>query len=205
MRLRLLPKDENFHELFEQLAEQIEIASKMLYEMLGNGGDVEAQAERIAQVEHEGDAATHEVMRRVNSTFVTPFDREDIHLLTHALDDVIDHIHAAADYTNLYKIQLPHPALAALAKILHESAVATTGAMPSLRKMRDISEYLGYIEQLEKQGDRTYRRTIAELFSGGHEATEIMKVKDVVEQIEEGIDRLEDVANAMESIVLKQG
>jgi predicted phosphate transport protein (TIGR00153 family) len=144
-------------------------------------------------------------MRRLNTTFVTPFDREDIYKLASSLDDVLDHIEAAAEYLQLHKIERPLPQMVSLAETLAQAASHTANAMPGLRKMRDLETYWVEINRLENEGDRFYRRTIAELFSGDYRAMDVLKYEKIIEEIEAAIDRLEDVANAVESIVLKQG
>jgi predicted phosphate transport protein (TIGR00153 family) len=145
------------------------------------------------------------MIRRLNTTFVTPFDREDIHRLASSLDDVLDHVEAAAEYLQLHRIESPLPQMLALAEILQKAAAITATAMPSLRKMKDLDAYWVEINRLENDGDRAYRRTIAELFSGDYKAMDVLKFKDIIEEIEQAIDRLEDVANTIESIVMKQG
>jgi predicted phosphate transport protein (TIGR00153 family) len=162
--------------------------------------------ERILDIEHEGDELTHSVIRRLNTTFVTPFDREDIHLLASSLDDVLDHVEAGAEYLQLHKIETPLPQMISLAETLATAAKDTSDAMPGLRRMKvdELQSYWVEINRLENEGDRMYRRTIAELFSGDYRAMDVLKYKEITEQIEQGIDRLEDVANTVENIVLKQ-
>ena len=158
----------------------------------------------MLDIEHEGDELTHEVMRRLNTSFVTPFDREDIQQLASNLDDVLDHIEAAAEFLQLHKIDQPLPQMISLMETLTDASRKTAAAMPSLRKMKDLDQYWIEINRLENEGDRFYRRTIAELFSGDYKAMDVLKWKEIIEQIEQGIDRLEDVANTIETISLKQ-
>jgi len=136
---------------------------------------------------------------------VTPFDREDIYRLAAHLDDVLDHVEAAAEYLQLHKIDRPLPQMVALAGTLSQAATLTATAMPGLRKMKGLDEYWVELNRLENEGDRSYRRTIAELFSGDYKAMDVLKYEKIIEEIEAAIDRLEDVANTVESIVLKQG
>ncbi len=205
MRLRLIPREESFFELFEGLADKVEQGAGELLDLLKNYTDLDRKAGRVLDIEHEGDELTHEVMRRLNTTFITPFDREDIHRLASGLDDVLDHIEAAAEYLQLYKIEEPHPMMVSLAETLADAAKKTAEAMPGLRKMKGLDQYWVEINRLENEGDRAYRRTIAELFSGDYKAMDVLKYKEIIEGIEQAIDRLEDVANTIESIVLKQG
>ena len=205
MRLRLIPREESFFDLFEQMARKVQEGAEELLDLLKNYSDLDRKVGRVLDIEHEGDEITHEVMRRLNTTFVTPFDREDIHHLASNLDDVLDHIEAAAEYLQLHKIGEPLPQMIKLADTLAGAAQMTAQAMPGLRKMRGLEEYWVEINRLENEGDRSYRRTIAELFSGDYKAMDVLKFKDIIEEIETAIDRLEDVANTLETIVLKQG
>jgi predicted phosphate transport protein (TIGR00153 family) len=205
MRLRLIPREESFFDLFEEMAGKVQQGAEGLLDLLRDYRDLDIKAGRVVDIEHEGDEITHEMIRRLNMTFVTPFDREDIHRLASSLDDVLDHVEAAAEYLQLHRIDSPLPQMLALAEILQKAAAITATAMPGLRKMKDLDEYWVEINRLENDGDRAYRRTIAELFSGDYKAMDVLKYKDIIEEIEQAIDRLEDVANTIESIVMKQG
>lgn len=205
MRLKLIPREESFFELFELMARKVQQGAEELLDLLKNYTDLERKTARVIDIEHEGDEITHEVMRRLNTTFVTPFDREDIHRLASSLDDVLDHIEAAAEYLQLHKIDQPLSQMVSLAETLAEAARATAQAIPGLRTMKGLNGYWVEINRLENEGDRFYRRTIAELFSGEFKAMDVLKWKDIIEEIESAIDRLEDVANTMENIALKQG
>jgi len=204
MRLRIVPAQGSFFELFEDMANKVQQGAAALLDLLKDYCDVDRKTGRILDMEHEGDEITHEIIRRLNTTFVTPFDREDIHLLASSLDDVLDHIEAAAEYLQLHKIEQPLPGMISLAETLGEAADKTASSMPRLRKMKNLEEYWVEINRLENEGDRSYRRTIAHLFSGDHRAMDVLKFKDIIESIEQAIDRLEDVANTVETIVLKQ-
>jgi uncharacterized protein len=205
MRLRIIPREESFFDLFEEMAEKVKAGAEALLDLLREYSDLERKAGLVLDIEHEGDELTHEVMRRLNTTFVTPFDREDIYQLASNLDDVLDHVEAAAEYLQLHKIEEPLPQMVSLAETLGSAARLTATAMPGLRKMRGLDSYWVEINRLENEGDRLYRRTIAELFSGDYKAMDVLKYEKIIEEIEQAIDRLEDVANTIESIVLKQG
>lgn len=205
MRLRLVPREESFFDLFEEMARKVQQGAEALLDLLTNYSDIDRKTGLVLDIEHEGDEITHEVIRRLNTTFITPFDREDIHRLASSLDDILDHIEAAAEYLQLHKIENPLPQMVSLTETLTDAARKTSAAMPNLRKMKNLEEYWIEINRLENEGDRFYRRTIAELFSGDYKAMDVLKYKDIIEEIETAIDRLEDVANTMESIVLKQG
>ncbi len=204
MRLRVISAEDSFFDLFEKMAGKVQQGADELLELLKQYSDIDRRTQRVLDIEHEGDEITHLVMRRLNTTFVTPFDREDIHLLATSLDDVLDHIEAAAEYLRLHKIEQPLPQLVVLCETLALATSETVKAIPKLRKMRDLDHYWVEINRLENEGDRFYRRTIAELFSGDYKAMDVLKLKDVIEEVEGAIDRLEDVANAIEGIVLKQ-
>jgi predicted phosphate transport protein (TIGR00153 family) len=205
LRLRLIPREESFFDLFEDMARKVQEGAEELLDLLKNYADLDRRAGRVLDIEHEGDEITHEVIRRLNTTFITPFDREDIHRLASSMDDVLDHIEAAAEYLQLHRIDEPLKQMIDLAETLTQAARITASSMPSLRQMNDMQDYWIEINRLENEGDRSYRRTIAELFSGDYRAMDVLKWKDICEEIEQGIDRLEDVANTVESIVLKQG
>ena len=204
-RLRLIPREESFFDLFEELARKVQQGADALLDLLQNYSDLDRKAGLVLDIEHEGDELTHEVMRRLNTSFITPFDREDIHRLASNLDDVLDHIEATAEYLQLHKIENPLPQMVQLAQTLANASAITASAMPGLRKMKNLETYWIEINRLENEGDRAYRRTLAELFSGDFKAMDVLKWKDIIEEIETAIDRLEDVANTIEGIVLKQG
>ncbi len=204
MRLRVVSAEKSFFDLFELMAATVQQGAEDLLDLLKNYTDIDRRVQRVLDTEHEGDEITHQIVRELNSTFVTPFDREDIHHLASSLDDVLDYIEAAADYLLLHRIQKPLPQMIVLAEILSRATQETSTAMPKLRKMKGLQDYWVEINRLENEGDRSYRRTIAELFSGDYKAMDVLKYKDITEEIEQAIDRLEDVANTIESISVKQ-
>jgi len=204
-RLRLIPREESFFDLFEDMALKVQQGAEALLALLQDYRDVDRGTGLVLDIEHEGDEITHEIIKRLNTTFITPFDREDIHRLASSLDDVLDHIEAAAEYLQLHRIEQPLPQMIHLAEALARGAALTAESMPLLRKMKGLEAYWIEINRIENEGDRFYRRTIAELYSGDYKAMDVLKFKEVVEEIEAAIDRLEDVANTLESIVLKQG
>ena len=140
-RLRLIPREESFFDLFELMAQKVQQGADALVELLDNYSDLDAKAGRVLDIEHEGDEITHEVMRRLNTTFITPFDREDIHRLASSLDDVLDHIEAAAEYLQLHRIEEPLPQMKSLAKTLALAAKISAESMPHLRKMKGMETY----------------------------------------------------------------
>src|SRR4051794_25315362 len=153
--------------------------------------------------EQEGDRITHDIIRRLNQTFVTPIDREDILALASALDDVVDFTEEVADYLGLYKIEAPMEQAQQLAHVLHAAARQISEAMPRLRGFKDISHYTVEINRLENDGDRITREAIASLFDNGIDPMVVIRWKDIFERLEEAIDATERVANILEGIVIK--
>ena len=204
MGFRIRPVDTTFYDLFAQSATHLVLGAELLAEMLGEGNDREAIAERMREAEHLCDETTHEIIRRVNSTFVTPFDREDIYALASGLDDVMDHMEEAVDLTLLYGVHELPGELADQVEVLQRAAELTADSMPRLKTMKDLDEYWIEINRLENLGDKSYRRILAKLFSGQFEALEVMKLKDVVDSLEAAIDAFEKVANTVEQIAVKE-
>lgn len=201
----MIPEEHRFFEIFEEMGNKVNEGAQALVDLFSDYSDMERIVGRILDIEHEGDEITHEVIRRLNTTFITPFDRMDIHKLASALDDVLDHIEAAAEFLQLHNIVEPLPQALQLVQTLATSAEVTASALPNLRHLKELPDYWVEINRLENEGDRMFRRTVAELFSGDYEPLEVLKWTDIVEEVEEGIDALEDVANIIESIALKQG
>jgi len=204
LRLRLIPRDEGFFELFVRQAAQIEGAAELFQEIVENFEDVPRKAGRLHDLEHEADETTHDIMRRLNTTFVTPLDHEDIHGLASTLDDVMDHIDAAGDLLVLHKIESPFPEMKAQAEVLVRAAKTTREALEVLPKYDRLPEFWVEINRLENEGDRIYRQATASLFDGNFKAMDVLKWKEVIDELEAAIDRLEDVANTLEGIALKQ-
>jgi len=179
--------------------------AQLLTEVMGTSRDErEVLAKRMREAEHAADESTHEIMRRVNSSFITPFDREDIYALASALDDCMDEMEAAVDLIVLYRIDELPGGVAAQVEVLARMAELTAEAMPRLRSMKDLTEYWIEINRLENQGDQLYRRLLAELFNGDLKATAIMKLKEVVDELEAAADAFEQVAHMVESIAVKE-
>jgi uncharacterized protein len=203
MKLRVIPRSENFYDLFVRAAANVADAAGLLLKLLTDYHEPEAAHAEIRQREHEGDEFTHTIMRALNTTFVTPFDREDIHRLASLLDDILDGIEAVADLLVLHQIEQPLPEMRQQAEVLARAADQTYQAMTDLRSFQGLDQYWVEINRLENEGDRIYRKTVARLFSGEYKAMDVLKWKDLVDQLEAAIDKCEDVANTLESIVLK--
>ena len=201
--LRLIPRDERFFELFVEDAANVLAAARLLEAMLRTYDNIERRAEEIRQAEHRGDELSHDIGRRLERTFVTPFDREDIHGLISGLDDVLDYIEEAADTFILYRIDAPSPVAVQQASIVVRQCEQLHEALSHLRGFRDLEHYWIEVHRLENEGDLLARRAIAELFEQDHSAIEVVKWKDVYTILETTIDKCEDVANIIERIVLK--
>ena len=204
MRLKFRPVDSSFYDLFSEAANHLVTGAQLLSEMLVEGNSKAEIAQRMREAEHAADETTHSIIRRVNSTFVTPFDREDIYALASGLDDVMDMIDEVVDLVLLYEVAELPPELSELVEVIQRCADITCEAMPRLKSMKDLDEYWIEINRLENAGDKSYRRTLAKLFSGEYEALEVLKLKDIVTSLEGAIDAFEKVANTVEQIAVKE-
>jgi uncharacterized protein len=199
----LVPRDREFFDLFEEAGGNIKRAAGLLEELLTDFPERNDLAREILICEQDGDRITHDIIQRLNQTFVTPIDREDIYALASALDDVVDYTEEVADYLGLYKIEAPMEQAQALAHVLHAAARQISEAMPRLRGFKDISHYTVEINRLENDGDRITREAIASLFDNGIDPMVVIRWKDIFERLEEAIDATEHVANILEGIVIK--
>jgi predicted phosphate transport protein (TIGR00153 family) len=202
--LRFKPVDTAFYNLLTSSAAGLVDGAALLAEMLGEGNNREDIAARMREAEHHADETTHEIVRRVNSTFVTPFDREDIYALASGLDDVMDFMEEAVDLTLLYEVETLPVELAEQVEVLQRCAELTAESMPRLQSMKDLEEYWIEINRLENAGDKSYRRILAKLFSGAYDALEVLKLKDIVDSLEHAVDAFERVANIIEQIHVKE-
>ena len=204
MALSFKPVDSAFYDLLTIAATHLVDGAAILAEMLGESVDRVAIASRMRDAEHQADETTHEIAKRVNSTFVTPFDREDIYALASGLDDVMDFMEEAVDMTVLYEVGVLPAELAEQVDVLQRCAELTAEAMPRLKSMKNLEEYWIEINRLENAGDKSYRRILAKLFSGEYEALTVMKFKTVVDLLEAAIDAFEHVAHTVEQIAVKE-
>jgi predicted phosphate transport protein (TIGR00153 family) len=205
VRFRVTPRTNVFYDMFAASSANLVVGVKILTELLGSTPpERPAIGDRMKAAEHASDEITHAIMNEVNSSFITPFDREDIYRLASSLDDVMDAIDAAVDLVVLYNIiELP-PGLADQVEVLERAAEVTAEAMPRLRVMRNLREYWIEINRLENAGDAIYRRLLAKLYSGEYDALTVLKLKEVVDQLEAAADAFENVANTVESIAVKE-
>src|SRR3954454_18691850 len=196
-------RDTQYFDLFESAATNVVRAAELLEQMLQNWPDSASLARDIVVCEQEGDRITHDLIQRLNQTFVTPIDREDILELASALDDVVDLIDEVSDYLGLYRIEAPMEQAQRLAHILLLACRQIAEAMPRLRGFQDLRHYTVEINRLENDGDRVARDAIASLFHGGIDPMVVIRWKDIFERLEDSIDSTEHVANALEGIVIK--
>jgi hypothetical protein len=200
VRLSLAPRDNEFFDLFEEAGGNILRAAALLERMLRDYPEQNELARDLLICEQEGDRITHDI---INTTFVTPIDREDIYALASALDDIVDYTEEVGDYLGLYKIEAPMAQAQELAEVLHQAARQISDAMPRLRGFRDLSHYTVEINRLENDGDRITREAIASLFDNGIDPMVVIRWKDIYERLESAIDATEHVANIIEGIVIK--
>ncbi len=203
MRIRLIPREERFFDLFVEDAANVLSAARHLEEMLRSYDNIEQRAKELFAMEHHGDEISHSIGRRVNTTFVTPFDREDIVALISGLDDILDLIEEVADTFILYQVDAPTPAAVQQAKIIVKQCDAIYEALQRLRTFNGLQKYWTEINRLENEGDRITRAAVAGLFSEKTKATDIIKWKDIYGLLEATIDKCEDVADIIEKIVVK--
>lgn len=200
---RLMPREDNFFEMFNALAENCHQGALVLVEMFQKDDGAEKYAERIKDIEHTGDNLTHTLLTRLNQTFVTPFDREDIQALSSRIDDVLDLIDAAASRIVTYKISHIRPGVADLAQILYETTRQVVVVVGALNKHDAVLEKCIEINRLENEADRLSRILIARLFDEEKDPVQIIKWKEIIEVIEAAVDKCEDVANVIETVTLK--
>lgn len=200
---KIIPKEEKFFDMFEEATQNIHEGSRLLLEMMENYTDVEERVKKIQAAEHHGDTITHNIIRKLNQTFITPIDREDIYSLSGSLDDVLDFIEAVADRMVVFKIKQPTPEAIKLSRIIFESAQELVKAVSELRSMKQIFGHCVEVNRLENEADRITRDAIARLFEEVRDPIEVIKWKEIYENLEIATDRCEDVANILERIVLK--
>jgi predicted phosphate transport protein (TIGR00153 family) len=205
VRFRLTPQDTSFYDLFARSAGHLVEGSVLLTELVGADAPGRVVlAQKMRDAEHAADESTHELLRKVNSSFITPFDREDIYLLASNLDDCMDMMEAAADLIVLYQLGTLPDGVSTQVEVLVRMSELTADAMPRLRSMQDLAEYWIEINRLENQADQVYRRLLAELFNGDLKATAIMKLKEVIDELEAAADAFEKVAHTVEGIAVKE-
>ena len=201
----MLPREEAFYADFIAMADQVKIGARLLEEMFASQPPLADKAHEIKEVEHKCDFLTHEIIQRLNRTFVTPMDREDIHSLARTIDDVMDAIDNAAALVPLYKIDKVRPGARELAKVISSSADEVRRALEALEKRSGVLERAVEINRLENEADRIHQRAVGQLFDEERDPMMVIKWKEIFDLLEEATDRCEDVANLLENVVVKQG
>ncbi|HEX9121320.1 MAG TPA: DUF47 family protein [Terriglobales bacterium] len=201
--VRLIPRETKFFEIFENMASNVTEGARVLHQILQTFENVEAGVQRIKEIEHRGDDMTHAVMTKLNQTFITPFDREDIHRLASSLDDVLDFVNAAGQRLVLYKIRRATSPAAELAGLIVRQSEELTKAVSLLEKNKHVLEHCVEINRLEDEADSVCRQAIANLFENEKDPIELIKMKELFEVLEMATDKAEDAANVLEAVVLK--
>ncbi len=202
-RLSLLPRDSSFFDLFIEAGQNTVHAARLLDQMMGSWPDDGGLGREIFKAEQEGDRITHDIIQRLNSTFVTPIDREDIYGLATQMDDIVDYTEEAADFLGLYKIEAPMAQAQALTAVLVGACEQLAGGLEHLQDFRDLEHYWIEIHRLENEGDRISRDAVASLFSNGIDPMVVIRWKDMFAVLENAIDATETAAQIIEGIVIK--
>ena len=206
VKFSLLPRSSKFFDLFEASARNTLKTAKALRDMIDSWDVIGGRVAEITEMEHDGDSLTHQIIAQLHRTFVTPFDREDIALLAHTMDDITDFIHAAADAMFIYKIDRPSERARELADIIVQAATEVEIAVTGLRRHSELKKILDRcieINRLENMADRVFRAAMAELFDDVVDIAQVIKWREIYEQMESATDRCEDVANVLEGVALK--
>jgi uncharacterized protein len=202
-RFSLLPRDRTFFDLFIAAGKNNVHASRLLDQMMHTWPEEQGLAQELLKAEQEGDRITHEIIKRLNTTFVTPIDREDIYRLATLMDDIVDYAEEAADFLGLYKIEAPMEQAGALTKVLVAACEQLAEGLEHLNDFEDLDKYWIEIHRLENEGDRISRDAVASLFSNGIDPMVVIRWKDIFAVLEEAIDSTESTAQILEGIVIK--
>jgi predicted phosphate transport protein (TIGR00153 family) len=200
---QVIPREQVFFDLLNESAANLVGATAELAVLAEDFTDAEDRSQRIRDMEHRGDDLTRAIVQRLDVTFVTPFDRDDLYSLASGLDEILDAVWAAADLVVLHQIAEPLPEMRQLAGVLRKAGAATLIAVRGLRDNHDVMPYVMEVNRLENEGDRIYRRAVARMYSGEFKAMDVLKWRDVLGQMEAALDSCEDIANVIESIVVK--
>jgi hypothetical protein len=201
--MRLIPRNEKFFELFAELSANLNAGGKLLRSILEDPRDLALRVEQMQAIEHKGDRATYAIITKLNQSFITPFDREDIHRLASALDDVLDFMNAAAVRLVMYKITAPPPVSAELAGLIALQCEELAVGVSLLEKNGHVMEHCAEVNRLEDVADHVSRRAIADLFEREKDPIQLIKLKELYETLEYATDKAEDAANVLEAIVVK--
>jgi predicted phosphate transport protein (TIGR00153 family) len=205
LAFRLIPREEKFFTDFQALADELKVGAQLLEQMLEPEHPVWNKADEINEVEHKCDSLTHGIIQRLNRTFVTPLDREDIHALARSLDDVMDSIDAAATLVRLYRLDTVRFGARELAQIITASTYQVRLALDALEQQKGILGHAVEINRLENEADRIHQQAVSQLFDAEHDPLMVMKWKESLDFLEDATDRCEDVANVLEGVMVKHG
>ena len=205
MRFSLVPKDDAFFDLFAQAGDNSLRSARMLEEMISSWPEGRGLVDEIVLTEQEGDRITHDIIQRLNSTFVTPIDREDIYGLATQLDDIVDYVEETADFLGLYQIEAPMAQANSLARILVQSCQELEEALVKLPTFKGLEPHWIEIHRLENEGDRVSRDAVASLFSNGIDPMVVIRWKDIFAVLEKAIDATETAAHTLEGVAIKNG
>jgi predicted phosphate transport protein (TIGR00153 family) len=201
--VRLIPKDTSFFRMFSEMSENLIAGARVLVDLFADYTEVDKHIDEIRRIEHAGDDLTHAILTKLNQTFITPFDREDIHQMASKLDDVLDFVHAASSRIIMYRITTPPPAAGTLAKIILMQSQELQKAVSLLQKNGDILAHCVEINRLENEADAVAQQAIATLFESEKDPINLIKAKELLEFLERATDKAEDVADVLETVVLK--
>jgi len=202
---RLIPREEKFYNDFQALADELQRGAQLLEQMLAPDHPVWDKADEIKEVEHKCDFLTHEIIQRLNRTFVTPLDREDIHTLARSLDDVMDAIDAAATLVRLYRLDTVRFGARELAQIITACTKQVRLAVDAMERHQGVVPHAVEINRLENEADRTHQQAVSRLFDDERDPIVVLKWKEMLDLLEDATDRCEDVANVLEGVVVKHG
>ncbi|MEO7043156.1 MAG: DUF47 family protein [Gemmatimonadaceae bacterium] len=203
--MRLIPRDEQFYDLFTQLAERLCLAAKLLHQLFREPERHSEHVQAIKVAEHEADEITREIIERLDRTFITPFDREDIHQLASALDEVVDLLDGAARRVEIFRITTVHEAAVTLSEVMVRAAAEVEYAVRHMKDPKIVNLKAQELKKLEEEGDAIYHQSMGALFDGALDAIEVIKWKELYDKVEDALDQAEDVANVLQSIALKNG
>jgi len=197
------PKEREFFDLFEEAGKNAVRAAALLELMLEKWPDHGEALRDVVVCEQEGDRITNDIIQRLNQTFVTPFDREDIIALASAMDNIVDFIEEIADFLGLFRIEAPTDQAQRMGRVLHEATRHVNDAMPALRRLEDVRTFMLEVNRLESEGDRILREAVATLFDHGIDPMMVIRWKDIYERLEDAIDSTETAMNIMSGIIIK--
>ena len=201
--MRLIPRESKFFRMFADVSQNLTQGTRLLQDILKNPANMEPRLDQLQEIEHRGDEMTHGIITALNQTFITPFDREDIHRLTSSLDDVLDYVNAAGVRLRLYKIKTPPSIAAELAAMIVEQSEELAQGVSLLEKNKLVLEHCVEVHRLENEADRLSRKAIADLFDNEKDPIQLIKIKELYEVLETATDKAEDAANVLEAVALK--